>query len=85
MNLIGGKRQNTLSISCNKKQAESKTKIHVAVTYDSINTKQLKNIEISTIISVGVGPHFDVKYLDVFSQSLMTIIKTSVEHKTQGY
>ena len=66
INWIGGKRQNTWSNSYNNKQAESKTKVHVAVNYVSIKTKQLKNIRMHTFRLVEAEPYFDVKYACLF-------------------
>ena len=43
-----------------------KVHVHIAVNNISIKTKQLKNIEISTFISVGVGTYFNVKYTCFF-------------------
>ena len=43
-----------------------KLHVHIAVNNISIKTKQLKNIEISTFISVGVGTYFNVKYTCFF-------------------
>ena len=67
-----------------QKQAESKTKVCVAVNYVSIKPKQLKNIKISTFIFVRVGSYFDDKYA-ISSQSVLAIIKTCSEYKAKGY
>ena len=69
VNWIGGKQQNTQSNFRNKKQTESKAKVHVAVNYASIKTKQLKNIGLSTFITVGVGLNVDIKYACFFPVS----------------
>ena len=50
--------QKTGSRRLQNKSTRSKTKVHVAINYVSIKTKQLKNIEISTCIYVGIGLYF---------------------------
>ena len=66
VNWIGRKNKKHDLTLTTKKQAESKTKVSVAVNYVSINTKELKNIEKFTFIFIGVGPYFDVRYACFF-------------------
>ena len=47
-------------------QILSSIAVHVAVSYVSVKTKQLKNIKKSTFIFVGVGPYFDFKHACLF-------------------
>lgn len=38
----------------------------IPVKYFSVKTNQFKNVKISTLIFVGVGPYFNVKYAYLF-------------------
>ena len=58
--------QKTGSRRLQNKSTRLKTKVHVAINYVSIKTKQLKNIEISPFIYVGIELYFDIRYTCFF-------------------
>ena len=78
---LGEKQQSTWSNSDNKKQTEYKAKVHVAVNYVSIKSKQLKRLKYP-ILFLQELDHILTLNMDVFSQSIMAIIKTFGGYKT---
>ena len=66
-----------------QKQAESKRKVHVAVNYTSIKTKQLKKLNYEPLFLEL--DHILTLNMHVSCQSIMAIIKAFGEYKTQGY
>ena len=78
INWIGGK---TTKYMVNKKQTEYKAKVHVAVNCVSIKSKQLKRLKYP-ILFLQELDHILTLNMDVFSQSIMAIIKTFGGYKT---